>query len=96
MRILLKILAAPFIVVLTVSWAFLVFVFCIAETILSYASGAAGILAIVFFIAGMTPNGIVFAVIAFLISPVGLPAVANWLIDRLGDMNSRLKNFMTV
>jgi len=96
MRIILKILAAPFVVVLTVSWAVLFFVFCFAETILSWVSGLAGLLAIVFFIAGMTPNGIVFAVLAFLISPVGLPAVAKWLIDRLGGMNNRLKNFITV
>ena len=95
MRILFKILAAPFVVVLTVSWAVLFFVFCFAETILSWVSALAGILAIVFFIAGMIPNGIVFAVLAFLVSPVGLPAVANWLIDRLGDMNSSLKHFIT-
>ena len=95
MRIILKILAAPFVVVLTVSWAILVFVFCWAETILEIASGLSGLLALILFITGQTTGGIVFAVIAFLISPVGLPAIAGWLIDRLDDMNGALKTFIT-
>jgi len=95
MRIILKILAAPFVVVLTVSWALLIFVFCWAETLLQYVSGIAGLIALVLFIMGQTTGGIVFAVIAFLISPVGLPAIAKWLIDRLDDMNDALKNFIT-
>jgi hypothetical protein len=93
---LLKILAVPFIVVLTVSWAVLAFVSCFVEVISSYASGLAGILAIILFIIGQTTGGIVFMIIAFLISPLGLPAVAKWLIDRLADVNGRLKNFMTI
>ena len=95
MRIILKILAAPFVVVLTVSWAFLVFVSCFAETILQYVSGLAGLVALALFIMGQTTGGIVFAVIAFLISPVGIPAVAKWLIDKLDDLNDALKCFIT-
>jgi len=95
MRIILKILAAPLVVVLTITWAFLVFLFCWAETILNYISGIAGLIALVFFITGQTTGGIVFAVIAFLISPVGLPLVAKWLIDKLDDLNDALKCFIT-
>jgi hypothetical protein len=95
MRIILKILFAPLVVVLTISWAFLVFVFCWAETILSFISGIAGLIAVVFFIAGQIPNGIVLMVIAFLISPVGIPAIAKWLIDKLDDLNDAIKDFIT-
>lgn len=95
MRIIFKILAAPFVVVLTVSWALLVFVFAWAETLLQYVSGLAGLVALVLFIMGQTTGGIVFAVIAFLISSVGLPAVASWLIDKLDDLNDALKDFIT-
>ena len=94
MRIILKILAAPFIAVLTILWAVLIFVFCFAETILQYASGLVGLIAIVLFFMGQTTGGIVFAIIAFLISPVGIPAIAKWLIDKLDDMNHALKSFM--
>ena len=95
MRIALKILAAPFVVVLTVLWAFLVFVSCFAETILQCVSGLAALVALALFIMGQTTGGIVFAVIAFLISPVGIPAVAKWLIDKLDDLNDALKCFIT-
>lgn len=94
-RIILKILAAPFVVVLTVTWAVLVFVFCWAETLLEIASGIAGLLAVILFITGQTTGGIVFGVIAFLICPLGLPAIAKWLIDRLNDLNGTLKDFIT-
>ena len=95
MRIIMKILAAPFVVVLTVSWAFLVFVFCWAEMLLQYVSGLAGLIAVILFIIGQTTGGIVFAIIAFLISPVGIPAIAKWLIDKLDDLNDALKCFIT-
>ena len=95
MRIILKIIAAPFVVVLSVAWAFLIFVFCWLETILQYVSGIAGLIALVLFIMGQTTGGIVFAVIAFLISQVGLPVIAKWLIDKLDDINDALKNFIT-
>jgi len=95
MRIILKLLAAPFVVALTLSWAVLVFVFCWAEMILRYVSGIAGLLAIGLFIMGQTQGGIFLAIIAFLLSPVGIPAVAGWLIDKLADANAALKFFIT-
>jgi len=95
MRIILKILAAPFVVVLTISWALLVFLFSWAETILNFVSGIAALAALAMLIFGQTPGGIVFAIIAFLISPVGIPLVAKWLIDKLDDLNDALKCFIT-
>ena len=95
MRIILKILAAPFVVVLTVLWAVLVFLFAWGETILKLLSGISGLVAIVMFIAGQTTTGIFFSVIAFLISPVGIPAISRWLIDKLDDLNDALKRFIT-
>jgi len=95
MRIILKFLAAPFLVVLTISWAILVFVFCWAEMILRFVSGLAVLLAIVLFVTGQTTGGIVFAIVAFLVSPVGVPAIAEWLIDRISDMNAALRCFIT-
>jgi hypothetical protein len=95
MRIILKIIAAPFVVVLTISWAIMVFLFCWAEMILKFLSGITGLIAIVMLIAGQTQGGIVFGVIAFLASPIGIPAVAKWLIDKLGDWNDALKCFIT-
>ena len=95
MRTILKIIAAPFVVVLTILWAVLTFLFCFAERILSIASGLVTLLAVILFITGQTTGGIVFIVIAFLTSPVGIPLFAGWLIDKLGDLNCSLKCFIT-
>ena len=94
MRIIFKIIAAPFVPILTILWAVLVFMFCWLETILQYVSGLAGLIAIVLFIIGQTTGGIVFAVIAFLICPLGLPAIAKWLIDILFNINKAIKNYI--
>ena len=44
---------------------------------------------------GGTAAGIGGMVIAFLISPFGLPAVAGWIIEKLADLNYSLKCFLT-
>ena len=95
MRILFKIFAAPSVVILTISWAMLVFLFAWAELILEYVSGATMLIAIALFVTGQTTGGIVLAVVAFLLSPIGLPLIASWLIDKVADLNNALKNFIT-
>ena len=95
MRFLFKIIAAPFVVVLSILWAVLAFVFGVLEGILQYVCGLAALLSIGCFIAGFIPSGIFFAVSAFLISPVGLPLVADLLIDLVAGLNDALKNFIT-
>jgi hypothetical protein len=94
MRIIFKILAAPFVLVLTVAWALLVFLFCWAEMILNFVSGLAMLVALILFVTGQTTGGVVYTVIAFLVSPVGLPAIASWLIDLLDSLNDALKCFI--
>jgi hypothetical protein len=95
MRIILKIIAAPFVILLTISWAIMVFLFCWAEVILKFLSGIAVLIAIIMLLAGQTQGGIVFGVIAFLVSPIGIPAVAKWLIDKIDDLSVALKSFIT-
>jgi hypothetical protein len=95
MRILLKIIAAPFVVALSILWAVLAFVFGVVGGILGYVCGLAALLSIAFFIGGFMPGGIFFAVFAFLISPVGLPLVADFLIELVAGLNDALKNFIT-
>jgi hypothetical protein len=43
---------------------------------------------------GEVTGGIVFTVIAFLLSPMGIPAIGEWLVDKLGDLNASLVGFM--
>ena len=94
MRILFKIIFAPFVVILTLLWAVLVFLFGIASELMKFACGIGILLSITLFLIGQTTGGIVFMTISFIISPVGLPLIAEWLIDRIDDLNFALKDFI--
>ena len=47
------------------------------------------------FIGGQTVGGIVFLVLAFLVSPFGVPAIAEWLVDKLHSAKFALRDFIT-
>ena len=53
------------------------------------------LLALVSFIGGRTLGGVVFLVLAFLVSPFGIPAIADWLMDRLYSLKCSLQDFIT-
>jgi len=83
MKFLLKILFAPVIVILTlVIWLFALtlrlsaWVFGIIGTIL-------GLLGLAILVLDSVTNGIIVLVIAFLVSPVGLPMLAAWTIGQM-------------
>ena len=83
MKFLLKILLAPVIVILTlVIWLFALtlrlsaWVFGIIGTIL-------GLLGLAILVLDSVTNGIIVLVIAFLVSPVGLPMLAAWTIGQM-------------
>ncbi len=93
--IVLKILAAPIMIVLAVLAAVINFLFCVAAVFCNIACVILVILSIVMFISGMTTHGIVFLVLAFLFSPFGIPAIAEWLVEKLNDLKENLKDFIT-
>jgi len=83
MKFLLKILFAPVIVILTlIIWTFALtlrlsaWVFGIIGTIL-------GLLGLAILLLDSVTNGIIVLVIAFLVSPVGLPMLAAWTIGQM-------------
>ena len=92
--IILKILAAPFALVLTVVGAMMSFLICMISALCVPISFIGTLLSLVLFISGHPDGGIVFLVIAFLISPYGIPAGAEWLVDKLHSVNYSLRMFM--
>ena len=83
MKFLLKILFAPVIVILTlIIWLFALtlrlsaWVFGIIGTIL-------GLLGLAILVLDNVTNGIIVLAIAFLVSPVGLPMAAAWMIGQM-------------
>ena len=80
----LKILAAPFLLILTLLAAVITFLACIA--------GALGLASLSF---GMIQGGIVGLVLAFLVSPFGFPAIGEWLLLKLYGVKFALQDFIT-
>lgn len=95
MRIILKIIAAPFAVVLTIAVAMFIFLFVLSEKILSLVSGLMALfgIAVMIFQREWVGGG-VFLFLAFLASPVGIPAIAEWLISKLYGLNHALRDFI--
>ncbi|MGI5891121.1 MAG: CD1845 family protein [Bacillota bacterium] len=86
MRIILKIIAAPFAVILTIAVAMFIFLFFLSEKIL----GLMALFGIAIMIFQREWLGGVFLFLAFLASPMGIPAIAEWLLGKLYGMNQEL------
>lgn len=95
MRIILKIIAVPFVVVLTILVAVMLFFFQLSGWIFLLASSILGFGGAALLFTGDTISGIAVLVMAFLVSPYGLPAIAAWLTGLLDSLNYSLKSFIT-
>lgn len=95
MRILLKILAAPFVLVLTLLVAALSFLVGLSSAVLSAISFVLALLAVLCLWDKEYLTGGMGLLTAFAISPYGLPALAEWIIDRLDGLNYNLRCFIT-
>ena len=50
---------------------------------------------VVLLIGGQKLGGVVFLVLAFLVSPFGVPVIAEWLVDKLHSVKFALRDFIT-
>lgn len=95
MRLILKVIAAPLVVLLTVLVAVLLFLFSLSAFFLTAASTIAVLLGGGLFFMGFPLGGVLYLLIAFLLSPYGLQAVAGGVITGLDRMNLSLRQFIT-
>ena len=86
MRLIGKLLALPFMLVTGILYLVCKFLVVLSGAVLGILSG-------IFFVAGFLP-GLAWLMIAFLISPYGLPLAAAWLVGIIGGANSALKDFI--
>ena len=94
MRLILKILAAPIVAVLTLFvWICSGLLYCSAF-ILGLAGTILGILGVLVLLTSTVTNGIIVLVMAFLVSPFGIPMAAAWLIGALQGVNYSLRCFI--
>lgn len=83
MKFLLKILFAPVIVILTlIIWTFAL-ILRLSAWVFGIIGTIFGILGLAILLLDSVTNGIIVLVIAFLVSPIGLPMLAAWTIGRM-------------
>ena len=83
-KLLLKIVVAPVIVLLTLFvWT------CVA---LVYVSGL--VLGVAVLVTYSPQNGLILLLIAFLISPYGLPKLAFWMLSKVQGLKYTIQNFV--
>ncbi len=92
--LLLRILAAPCWVVLSLLVAIVSFLYCVASALCHVGSVLLTLLAVVAFFTGPVSAAVALLVLAFLISPFGIPAVAGWLMKALYALKYSLQDFI--
>lgn len=92
MRLILKLLAAPVVVALTLFvWICSGLLYCSAF-VFGLGGTIVAILGVAVLITYSPQNGIILLVIAFLISPLGLPMAAAWLLGKIQDLRYAIQN----
>lgn len=92
MRILMKLLAAPIILVLMLFvWICSALLYCSAF-IFGLASTVIGLLGLAVLVTYSVKNGVILLAIALLVSPVGLPMAAAWFLGKIQDLRYAIQD----
>lgn len=92
MRIILKILLFPIVLALTILVAFCRFFCLFSGMVLGLLAALLFLLGLLVLFAGQLDGFIGFTVLAWLVSPYGLPLAASWLTERVADFKDMLKS----
>ena len=92
MRFLLKLLAAPIVLMLTLFVWFCIGVLYLSSFVLGIISTIIGLLGLAVLVTYSVQNGIILLVIAFLVSPGGLPMAAAWLLGKVQDLRYMIQD----
>ena len=94
MRLIFKLLAFPFVLVTGLLYLVCKFLVIASGAVLGILSGIVFLASLVLFFTAGVWAGLAWLVIAFLISPYGLPMAAAWLFGMIGGANHALKDFV--
>ena len=93
-KLLLKIVVAPVIVLLTLFvWTCVALVY-VSGLVLGLASMVIALLGVAVLLTCSLQNGIILLVMAFLISPFGLPMAAIWLLGKVQDLKFAIQDLV--
>lgn len=92
LRLMLKIMCALILLMMTVGISGFSFLLALSTTLLGILSGLMAFVGMLmlFTEALSTVNGIIFLAVAWLISPMGLPAAAEWLLSFLAKLREAI------
>lgn len=91
MKLIFKVLTAPVILVIDLFTLVCIGLISFSAFFLRLTSGIVGILGISVLVTYSVKNGVILLTIAFLVSPVGLPMIAVWVLGRLQSISCILK-----
>lgn len=94
MRLIFKLLAFPFVLVTGLLYLVCKFLVIASGAVLGILSGIVFLASLVLFFTAGVWAGLAWLVIAFLISPYGLPMAAAWLVGMIRGANHALKRFV--
>ena len=89
-KVLLRILLEPVVLALKLLNLFLAFVMAVSSTVLGIVSALFGLLAVLTRFALSWQNGLGMLIVAWLVSPLGIPLVAAWALDGLEKLEDWL------
>ena len=92
LKLLLKIVVAPVILALTLFVWLCVGLVYVSGLVLGLISMVLALLGVAVLITYSPQNGIILMILAFLISPFGLPKVALWMLGKVQDLKYTLQD----
>ena len=78
-----RIILTPFMLIARLLLGLAAFITSIASTVIGLATSVFVLLGVIEFAIRYWQNGIAFMALALLVSPIGLPALANFLLNRM-------------
>lgn len=94
LRLLLRVLLFPVAFLMTLLLVPLALLLALSTRVLAILSSICVTLAVLLFLSGNRLNGVIFLLMAWLISPYGLPLAAEWLWKRMADVRGILWQFV--
>ena len=92
LKLVLKILAAPVVLALTLFTWLCFGLLYVSSFIFGLVSTVVALLGIAVLVTYSPQNGVILLVIAFLVSPLGLPMAAAWLVGKVQDLQYAIQD----
>lgn len=94
LKLILKIVTAPVVLLLTLAIWICVELVYVSGLVLGLISTVIALLGVAVLVTYSPQNGLILLVIAFLISPFGLPKLAFWLLGKVQDLKYAIQDLV--